>query len=193
MQNRKVDLIIGGPPCQAYSLVGRARSENGMEDDPRNHLYLQYADYLKKYNPKIFVFENVLGLTSADGGGYFEKMKTEFKKAGYYVEGFLVNANDFGVLQNRKRIIMIGYRNDLNITIPEIKPDTTRKYKVQSIFQDLPKLQAGQGKDKNDKYAKETNKYLNDSYIRNGIDVLTQHISRPHTDQDKEIYRIAIE
>ncbi|HYM92543.1 MAG TPA: DNA cytosine methyltransferase [Chitinophagaceae bacterium] len=193
LQNKKVDLIIGGPPCQAYSLVGRARSENGMENDPRNHLYLQYAKFLRKYNPKMFVFENVLGLRSADGGGYFEKMKAEFKRADYYVEGFLVNANDFGVLQNRKRIILIGYRNDLNITIPEIKPDITKKYKVQSIFQDLPKLQAGQGKDKNDKYTKQTNEYLNGSYIRNGIDVLTQHISRPHTEQDKEIYRIAIE
>jgi DNA (cytosine-5)-methyltransferase 1 len=193
LQNNQVDLIIGGPPCQAYSLVGRARSENGMENDPRNHLYLQYAKFLKKCNPKMFVFENVLGLRSADGGGYFEKMKTEFKRVGYNVEDFVVNASDFGVLQNRKRIILIGYRNDLSITISDINPPKTKRYKVQSIFQDLPKIQAGQGKDKNDKYAKETNEYLNDSYIRNGIDVLTQHVSRPHTAQDKEIYRIAIE
>ncbi|HKC35672.1 MAG TPA: DNA (cytosine-5-)-methyltransferase, partial [Chitinophagaceae bacterium] len=192
LKNQEVDLIIGGPPCQAYSLVGRARSENGMENDPRNHLYLQYAKFLKKYNPKMFVFENVLGLRSADGGGYFEKMKAEFKRVGYYVKDFLVNANEFGVLQNRKRIILIGYRNDLNITIPDIKPATTKQFKVQSVFQDLPKLQAGQGKDKGDKYTKETNEYLNAAYIRNGIDVLTQHISRPHTEQDKEIYRIAI-
>jgi DNA (cytosine-5)-methyltransferase 1 len=192
LKNQEVDLIIGGPPCQAYSLVGRARSKNGMKNDPRNHLYLQYAKFLKKYNPKMFVFENVLGLRSADGGGYFEKMKTEFKRVGYYVKDFLVNASEFGVLQNRRRIILVGYRNDLDFIIPELKPATTKQFKVKSVFQDLPKLHAGQGKDKGDKYTKETNEYLNVTHIRNGIDVLTQHVCRPHTEQDKEIYRIAI-
>lgn len=192
LQNNKVDLIIGGPPCQAYSLVGRARSDNGMENDPRNHLYLQYAKYLKKYNPRMFVFENVLGLRSAGGGGYFRKMKERFDAVGYTVKDFLFNAIDFGVLQNRKRIILIGYRKDLNITIPDIKPPAAKQYKVQSVFHDLPVLQAGKGKDKDDQYAQGTNEYLNESYIRNGIDVLTQHVSRPHTAQDKEIYRIAI-
>ncbi|CAN5438227.1 DNA cytosine methyltransferase [soil metagenome] len=187
-----VDLIIGGPPCQAYSLVGRARSENGMETDPRNHLYLQYAKFLKKYNPKMFVFENVVGLRSADKGGYFKKMITEFDKKGYDVKDFLFNASDFGVLQNRKRIILVGYRKDLNITIPDIKAAFNKKFKVESVFKDLPKLLAGEGKNKGDKYVNETNDYLNSNHIRNGIDVLTQHVSRPHTEQDKEIYRIAV-
>ena len=193
LSGNKVDIIIGGPPCQAYSLVGRARSDDGMESDPRNHLYLQYAKYLKRYNPKMFLFENVLGLRSADKGGYFKKMKAEFDKKGYSVKDFLFNASDFGVVQNRKRIILVGYRKDLSLNIPDIKPAFDKQFKVQSIFQDLPKLQAGQGKDKGDKYASDTNDYLNDSHIRNGIDVLTQHVSRPHTEQDKEIYRIAVE
>jgi DNA (cytosine-5)-methyltransferase 1 len=191
-KGEEIDLIVGGPPCQAYSLVGRARSKNGMKNDPRNHLYLQYAKYLKKYSPKLFVFENVLGLRSADGGGYFNKMKEEFNKVGYAVKDFLFNANDFDVLQNRRRIILIGYRQDLDFPICEFKSDATKSYKVQSIFQDLPKLLAGEGKDKNGKYARSTNSYLEKSHIRNGIDVLTQHVTRPHTDQDKEIYRIAI-
>ncbi|MBC7628098.1 DNA cytosine methyltransferase [Ferruginibacter sp.] len=193
LQKQPVDLIIGGPPCQAYSLVGRARSANGMETDPRNHLYLQYAKFLKKYKPKMFVFENVLGLRSADGGGYFKKMVKEFDKKGYGVKDFLFNACDFGVLQNRKRIVLVGYRKDLNITVPGIEPVFDKQFKVQSIFQDLPKLQAGQGKDKGDKYASDKNDYLDSAHIRNGIDVLTQHVSRPHTDQDKEIYRIAVD
>lgn len=192
LKNKKVDLVIGGPPCQAYSLVGRARSDNGMEDDPRNHLYLQYAKYLKKYSPKMFVFENVLGLRSAGEGKYFEKMKKKFDDIGYEVKDFLFNAKDFGVLQNRKRIILIGYKKDLNISAPNIEPDKIVQYKVESVFYDLPKLQAGQGKDKNDKYVKETNEYLNNSHIRNGLDVLTQHVSRPHTDQDKQIYYLAV-
>ena len=60
LKGRKVDLIIGGPPCQAYSLVGRARHKDGMKGDRRNYLYVQYAKYLEKYQPKLFVFENVL-------------------------------------------------------------------------------------------------------------------------------------
>jgi DNA (cytosine-5)-methyltransferase 1 len=192
LQKQPVDLIIGGPPCQAYSLVGRARSKSKMKDDPRNHLYLQYSKFLVKYKPKMFVFENVLGLRSADKGGYFEKMKVEFARVGYEIKDFLFNASDFGVLQNRKRIILIGHRKELNISVPDIKPVFDKKFKVKSIFQDLPKLQAGQGKDKGAGYAHNTNDYLNTYHIRNGIDVLTQHVSRPHTDQDKEIYRIAV-
>ncbi|MEP7255938.1 MAG: DNA cytosine methyltransferase [Ferruginibacter sp.] len=189
----KVDLIIGGPPCQAYSLVGRARSKNGMVDDPRNHLYLQYAEFLKKYNPRMFVFENVLGLRSAGKGAYLEKMKAEFYRVGYEIKDFLLNANDFGVLQSRRRIIIIGFRKGSNITIPELKSMHKKQYEVKSIFSDLPKLKAGEGKDKGGKYLKEANEYLDHSHIRNGIDVLTQHVSRPHTEQDKEIYRIAVE
>lgn len=194
LNDNQVDLIIGGPPCQAYSLVGRARSKDGMESDPRNHLYLQYAKYLKKYDPNLFVFENVLGLRSADGGGYFNKMVTAFNKLGYEVTDFLFNAKDFGVLQNRKRIILIGHKKKLNLSLPDFTPKNKKQYLVESIFQDLPKLQAGDGKDKDDKYAtKESNEYLESSHIRNGIAVLTQHVSRPHTEQDKEIYRIAVE
>ena len=69
LKNRSVDLIIGGPPCQAYSIVGRARDPNNMKKDPRNHLYLYYVEFLKKYQPKVFVFENVSGLLSAKPNG----------------------------------------------------------------------------------------------------------------------------
>src|SRR5437773_165901 len=120
-------------------------------------------------------------------------MITEIDKKGYAAKDFLINANDFGVLQSRKRIILIGYRKDLNITVPDIKPQFEKRFKVQSIFQDLPKLQAGQGKDKGDKYTGDTNEYLHSSHIRNGLNVLSQHVSRPHTVQDKEIYKIAVE
>lgn len=193
LENREVDIIIGGPPCQAYSLVGRARSDDGMRSDPRNHLYLQYAKYLKRYNPKIFVFENVLGLRSADGGGYFNKMVAKFNKLGYEVSDFLFNAKDFGVLQNRRRIILIGHKKELNLSIPDFKREDNELYKIDSVFRDLPKLQAGEGFDKFCNYAEPANDYLKKSGIRNGIDILTQHISRPHTQQDKEIYRIAVE
>jgi DNA (cytosine-5)-methyltransferase 1 len=194
LKNKKVDLIIGGPPCQAYSLVGRARSANGMEGDPRNYLYKEYANYLEKYQPKMFVFENVLGLKSAQKGKYLEEMKKLFYKKGYQIKLFTVEANQFGVLQNRKRIIIIGWKKEFEYVIPDLeKIDLATKDTVEQIFSDLPPLMAGAGKDKNQEYFKKANKYLKDKELRNGIDVLTQHITRPHTDQDKEIYRIAVE
>jgi DNA (cytosine-5)-methyltransferase 1 len=194
LENKEVDLLIGGPPCQAYSLVGRARSDNGMEFDPRNYLFIQYAKYLKKYDPKVFIFENVLGLKSAGGGRYFKSMLTLFDKLGYNVADFVFETDKFGVLQKRKRIILLGYKKELNFTVPNFIPEIQKPYLVENIFDDLPVLQAGEGVDKYTKYAKEkANEYLRESHIRNGINVLTHHICRPHTAQDKEIYKIAVE
>jgi DNA (cytosine-5)-methyltransferase 1 len=193
LNSQEVDLIIGGPPCQAYSLVGRARSADNMASDPRNYLYVQYAKYLEKYQPKMFVFENVIGLKSAKGGVYLQNMEKLFLKKGYKMQLFTVEANHFGVLQNRRRVIIIGWKDDFVPNIPDLeKINLSSSYKVKSVFSDLPELQAGEGKDKFQTYARQANKYLTDSGIRNGINVLTQHISRPHTDQDKEIYRIAV-
>ena len=82
LDGEKLDLIVGGPPCQAYSIAGRSRSENKMIGDKRNYLYRLYAEFLKKYQPKYFVFENVLGLLSAkdeDGSLHFDNMRTLFK------------------------------------------------------------------------------------------------------------------
>jgi len=195
LKNRQVDLIVGGPPCQAYSLVGRARSEDGMKGDQRNYLYVQYARYLEWYQPKLFVFENVLGLKSAGKGVYLENMEKLFRKKGYLIKLFKIEANNFGVLQNRKRIIIIGWQENLTIELPDLeKLKTDSKYSVGELFADLPALQAGGGMDKFMAYnEKKPSKYLEVTGIRNGIEILTQHIARPHTQQDKEIYRIAID
>ncbi|MFH4180394.1 DNA cytosine methyltransferase, partial [Acinetobacter baumannii] len=94
LNTSKLDLIIGGPPCQAYSLIGRARGN--MDDDPRNHLYKYYAEFLKRYKPKYFVFENVLGLLTAkdpNGEFYFDKMKSLFIEIGYSIEYRVLSAN----------------------------------------------------------------------------------------------------
>lgn len=192
---KDIDIIVGGPPCQAYSLVGRARDENRMKGDHRNYLYVQYGRFLKKYTPKLFVFENVIGLLSAEKGKYFKNIQKYFRRLGYMVESFIVNANEFGVLQNRRRVIIIGWQKDLHLSIAigTLTDQGNFKYKVNSIFKDLPKLQAGEGKDKYLKYTKGINDYMRFANIRNGIDILTQHVTRPHTKQDKEIYRITVE
>ena len=191
---KDIDLIVGGPPCQAYSLIGRAADKNGMKEDDRNYLYMQYGEYLKKYQPKLFVFENVLGLLSAKsktGEKYIDKMLKLFKKIGYETEFKTLNANDFGVLQKRKRVILIGSKGNKTDFYPEfLKKETT--ITVNEIFKGLPKLKAGTGEFYITPYTKETSEYLQSSKIQNGIDFITQHVARPHNEQDKEIYRIAI-
>ena len=191
--NNNVDLIIGGPPCQAYSLVGRARDEDNMEGDHRNYLYKEYAKFLDRYRPKIFLFENVPGLLSANNGRYFKNMRNLFTKAGYETKHFHLSANKFGVLQNRKRILLIGYRKELKLSLPDFeKFNSGISSEVASIFSDLPILKTGQGTDKYTDYAGKTNSWLETTGIRNGLTILTQHITRPHTKQDKNIYRIAV-
>jgi len=120
-KNKKIDLIIGGPPCQAYSLVGRSRDSNRMKYDSRNYLFKYYADFLKKYKPEYFVFENVTGLLTA--GNYFEQMKTLFesKEVGYSISWQVLDAMDYDVLQKRKRVIVIGKRGNNKFEFPELE------------------------------------------------------------------------
>lgn len=192
-QDLEIDLIVGGPPCQAYSLMGRARDIIGMNGDKRNYLFFDYALYLKKYQPKMFVFENVAGLKSADDGWYYKTMLAIFKTLGYRTKDYLLNANDFGVLQSRKRVLIIGWKEELNLTL-EAFSQVGHKYKVKDLFGDLPSIEAGGGIDKYLDYTtSEAGDYLSFAKIRNGINVLTQHIARPHNPQDLKIYKIAVE
>ena len=191
---RKVDLIIGGPPCQAYSLVGRARSKTKMKGDSRNYLFVQYAEFLSKYQPKMFVFENVIGLKSAREGHYLNEMKKLFHHKGYDVKLFTLEAINFGVLQNRKRIIILGWQKNKKIDLPDLEDiKMDKNFLVQELLEDLPKIKAGEGEDKYLNYKTETTPYLKEYAIRNGIDILTQHVARPHREQDKEIYKIAVQ
>lgn len=191
---RKVGLIIGGPPCQAYSLVGRARSKTKMKGDPRNYLFVQYAEFLEKYKPKMFVFENVIGLRSARDGHYLTEMKKLYYEKGYDVKLYTLEAVNFGVLQNRKRIIILGWQKNKKIDLPDLEGIKMNKnFLVQELLQDLPRIKAGEGIDKFLNYKTESTNYLKEYAIRNGVDVLTQHVARPHREQDKEIYKIAVQ
>ena len=88
-----IDLIIGGPPCQAYSIVGRSRIGKNVEKDPRNELYKFYVKFLERYTPKIFVFENVLGIVTAKKGGPLNDLKELVDKAGYNMQMEVQNAS----------------------------------------------------------------------------------------------------
>lgn len=114
--NQSVDLIIGGPPCQAYSMAGRVRDENGMQSDYRNFLFEKYLEVVKRIEPGVFVFENVPGMLSAAPGGtpIVERIRSAFKRAGYVVLDDLRKATvdlwEYGVPQYRSRVIIVGLR-----------------------------------------------------------------------------------
>ena len=188
-----IDVLVGGPPCQAYSLVGRARSENNMEGDARNFLYQLYADVLEHYHPRMFVFENVLGLISANNGSYLADMTERFNQAGYDLDMRVLNASNYGVLQNRRRVILIGKLHEEGVQfeypiIPEVG-EIFNRYVVNDLFSDLPPLEPG---GQNNHYARNATEYLIESGIRNENDILTWHEVRPTREQDREIYRYAI-
>ncbi|MEO9257138.1 MAG: DNA cytosine methyltransferase [Crocinitomicaceae bacterium] len=194
LNGNNVDLIIGGPPCQAYSVVGRARKD--METDPRNHLYKHYVKFLEKYKPKMFVFENVPGILSAKNGEYLNKIFKAVKNAGYEVAippKNHLNAKDFGVLQDRKRVIIIGWKKELNLSYPEFETKEQHFQILKDLFFDLQPLKNGEGTFNAVEYINPTTKYLKKSNIRNGLDFVTQHISRPNNENDLEIYQIAVE
>lgn len=185
----EVDVLIGGPPCQAYSLVGRASAPSGMEDDPRNNLYIQYARFLQKYTPKIFVFENVPGMLTAKKGVIWKRIQQRLKTVGYNIEYKMVNSGDFGVLQNRKRIIIVGWRKDLCLNYPEFETSEIKGL-VNNVLSDLSVLEPGQ---MINEYVEDINEYLLKTGIRAEQDILTDHQTRMIREVDRKIYRIAID
>lgn len=188
-KGRNIDMIIGGPPCQAYSLLGRHRKT--MEDDPRTLLYLQYGKFLKEFKPKGFVFENVPGLLSAKKGEHFLNLREYFDELGYKVHYKMLNASNYGVLQERHRIIIIGWQKNHDMGYPEIKTCKTDAV-INDILGDLPVLKAGE-KYLLSEYRKENNPYLRESGIRTDKDkYVTQNISRPVNTNDAAIYSYAI-
>jgi len=194
-KGKKVNLIIGGPPCQAYSLIGRAADKNKMKEDDRNFLYIQYGEFLKRYEPEYFVFENVIGLYSAkdkEGNRYLDKLKSLYKEIGYETELTTLNAADYGVLQQRRRIILIGKKGTETGFYPKFEKKE-KTVNVDEIFKGLPKLQSGEGNMGVTPYISDKkSEYLTEKKIKSGLDFTTLHIARPQNEQDKEIYRIAV-
>lgn len=199
LSNRQVHGIIGGPPCQAYSTVGRKRNEAKKETDRRIYLYRFYIQFLEHYKPEFFLFENVRGLLSfkdLDGKRLFPKMKQEFEaitdKLGYHIDWKLIDCSEFGVPQERKRIILYGQRNDLpkfsffeRLADLQETPGT-----VGELFRDLPKLKAGETCNK---YSKAQPCAFVVENLRTPASKLTQNVARPNRELDLKIYKIAAE
>lgn len=195
-----IDIIVGGPPCQAYSPLGRAgiknkiknklKDKNKIKDDSRKYLYKLYAKFLIEYRPQLFVFENVPGLYTANEGQYYKNLKKYFKRIGYKLQDKLLDAADFGVLQRRKRLIILGWRKDFNFEYPNFEK-TINGWSVKDIFEDLPSITSGEVR-RTFEYKTGSNEYLKRFGIRDSTDFVTQHIARPHNDDDLRIYKLAI-
>ena len=197
--NRQLDVIIGGPPCQAYSVAGRRRDEHGMREDYRNYLFESYLKVVQHYKPRVFVFENVPGILSAKPGDgsvrIIDLIQKAFADAGYAVLPDLSNAiidmTEYGVPQNRKRIIILGVSKEhygdkaeamvekfYSSYLPEYKIE--KKATVRDAIGDLPKLRP----------LDEPISYLGRKLSHSVSDPLINgHISRFHNKRDIELFK----
>lgn len=189
-----VDGIIGGPPCQAYSTIGRARNADKKDSDGRIYLYKYYIKFLKRYNPKFFVFENVKGLLSfkdSTGEKLLPKMEMEFLEAGYSIEYKILNTKDFGVPQSRERLIIFGvqkkYKGATNNFFEQLEELVEPEVSVRSAFKDLPFLTSGE---ENNFYLPISNEYIVKYFRQDDNLPLTQNISRKNNSNDLKIYHL---
>jgi len=200
VKDNNVDVIIGGPPCQSFSSQGKARDPHGMQCDPRNYLYESYMRILNHYKPKFFVFENVSGIlsTKINGKLIIDDIFKDMKK-NYQIledkEEILLNAVDFGVPQERKRVIIIGVRKNLNIKVKDIYNDLKEIAKnqktvtVKDAISDLPKILAGDGEEEISHKPKQLSEYV--KLLRSKQDTkIYHHRARNHNDLDQERYKV---
>lgn len=202
---QNVDLIIGGPPCQAYSIVGRARMKDKVEKDKRNYLFMYYKDIVEYFKPILFLFENVPGIITAKKGEIFKQIQKEFDSIGYKIllgnckniKDNILNAKDFGVPQNRKRVILFGFRKELNLKYPNFVKNKFHfsNLTTKSAIGDLTPLKPGEGDDfKVVNYPYYDQEKLTDyqKFIRRESIGIMNHRARIHNNRDLQIYKQVI-
>lgn len=163
LNNERVDIVIGGPPCQGFSMANRQR----IIDDPRNKLYKSYVNVVNQTRPKFFVMENVKGML-----GVADQVKADFENINYHVEYRILNAKNYGVPQNRERLIFIGTRLeniDLKEIFNEIEKSNNKSYVLEDAIGDLKMLKASR--------IKNNTNIINDE--NGGIVIKTESISSP--------------
>ncbi len=195
IKNKTVDLIIGGPPCQAYSIAGRAQDPNSMKNDYRNYLFESFVKVVDYYKPKIFVFENVPGILSAKPGDRFviERIYEAFDKIGYEIrtpenmKKSVYSSVDFEVPQDRHRVIILGVNKNCKISLENLytlinkqKKDKS-KQTVKNAIGNLPKIMPLK------KSYKKGN--LNISHELATKDNYINHTPRYHNERDIKIFR----
>ena len=190
---REVDLIIGGPPCQAYSIAGRVRDKNGMKDDYRNFLFESYVKMVAHFKPKAFVFENVEGILSAKPGdiSIIDRIKHSFNEIGYEItdnlrEDALFDTSFYEIPQKRKRIIIFGViKSDNSKTLinqfySSMKNEkNTFQTNSRIAFENLPKLLPIKNLGK-----------ISHQLSQQEESLIKNHEPRFHSERDIEIFRI---
>lgn len=209
-KENEIDVIIGGPPCQGFSNIGRSaikglatkkigkwREISNLEhrfiDDPRNVLYKHFVRLVNELKPKIFVMENVKGMMSYHHGKIVEQIKEDFKNIGYSVEAKVLNAADYGIPQLRERIFFIGTNRGYQISFPEPKYTSDQYLTLKDAIFDLPYIEGGGGAEIMD-YDKEPSaeyqSFMRNYKLHNGIieDKCFNHRARDVSERDKRIF-----
>lgn len=193
---KKVDVIIGGPPCQAYSIAGRAQDPNSMKFDYRNYLFESFVKVVDHYKPKIFVFENVPGILSAKPGDelVIERIYKAFEDIGYEIrkpnimKKSIYSAVDYGVPQDRRRVIIFGVLKDGNISLEKLYDQLTKlkidgeKKTVRDAIGNLPKFRVL------DKPYKEGSRNVSHELI--GSEIISLHEARYNNMRDIQMFKI---
>lgn len=165
--NAKIDLIVGGPPCQSYSTLGKRQM------DDRANLFMQYKRILSIVKPKAFVFENVVGILSMDKGRLFKNIQAQFAELGYELKYQVLDAVDFGVPQHRERVILVGYlgKNPFEFPLPTHGEGLRPYVTLRDAIGDLPVLQSGESRF--EYHSEITNEFL--QFVRASGCNLTEH------------------
>lgn len=192
---RVVDVVIGGPPCQAYSIAGRAQDKNSMKDDYRNYLFESFIKVVENFQPKLFVFENVPGILTAKPGDelVIERIYKAFAEIGYQIKSpeklkeAMYTATDFGVPQKRNRIIIVGVRNDLNWDLEQVyvEVDKQKQHIVTTVFDAIGTLPKFIPLSTPKKINKKNVSHVQDE----SVEEIPLHISRYHNARDVSIFR----
>lgn len=164
---QNVDIVVGGPPCQSYSTVGKRQM------DDRANLFMQYKRVLQIIQPKAFVFENVVGILSMDHGNLFKRIREEFEEIGYTLKYQVLDAVDYGVPQHRERVILVGFKGQNPFEYPTATHGEGKKPYVtlRDAIGDLPCLKSGQN---SSQYADgANNEFL--QFVRKNSQGLTEH------------------
>lgn len=125
----KVDLFVGGSPCQSFSSVG---FQHGLED-ARGTLFFEYARLVKEIQPKVFIYENVRNMINHDKGNTWEIVKGIFMSLGYKIKFDVLNAHDYGIPQTRRRLFVVGYKDETDLKFPPVMHLTDYKLKDFSL------------------------------------------------------------
>lgn len=175
LQGMKADIIIGGPPCQSYSTLGKRKI------DARANLFIEYIRVLQILQPQAFVFENVVGILSMDHGRFFDGVIEAFEKVGYTLKYKVLDAADFGVPQHRERVILVGFKGENTFVYPTATHGAGKRPYVtlKDALHDLPELKSGQS---SDRYSHECdNDFLR--FVRGNTMSLTEHTAPKNGEQ----------